>query len=369
MTSPRRRNHVTLRDIARAADVSYQTVSLVVNDKPGVSQETRKRVRKLIAELDYRPNHVARMLSTNRSRMLELFLVDVSYGGRLADTVKNMANAAKRNGYSLLVSETDAEGLAAAVESARSRLVDGVVLYAPRLTMDDDELRARFGDLPVLRRDFVPGSRLPWVGFDQVHATRLALEHLIDLGHTRIAAIAPEVGILNGHWRTTSFRTVLLEHGLTPAHMVWGDYSIGSGYDAAKELLAAGETFTAVVIGTDNMALGAMHAFREAGLRVPDDLSVVSYDNTEFAAYLEPPLTTVDFSFGQQDEVAVNYLLELLESPDAAVHQRVLTPSLVVRKSAGPPRAGPPRASPPRAGAPRAGTPAVDVSRGTTEHG
>lgn len=333
MTTPRRRNHVTLRDIAKAAEVSYQTVSLVVNDKPGVSQETRKRVRKLIEELEYRPNHVARMLSTKRSRMLELFLVDAHYGGRLADTVKNMANAAKRHGYSLLVSETDSAGLGAAVESARSRLIDGVVLYAPRLALTDEELSGLFGDLPVLRRDFVPGSRLPWVGFDQVHATRLALEHLIGLGHSRIAAIAPEVGILNGHWRTSSFRTVLLEHGIAPGHMVWGDYSIRSGFDGAKELLASGEPFTAVVIGTDNMALGAMHAFREAGLRVPEDVSVVSYDNTEFAGYLEPPLTTVDFSFGQQDEVAINYLLELLESPDAAAHQRVLTPSLVVRKS------------------------------------
>lgn len=345
MTSQRRRNHVTLRDIARAAEVSYQTVSLVVNDKPGVSQETRKRVRKLIDELDYRPNHVARMLSTNRSRMLELFLVDAHYGGRLADTVKNMANAAKRHGYSLLVSETDAAGLGAAVESARSRLVDGVVLYAPRLTMSDEELRARFGDLPVLRRDFVPGSRLPWVGFDQVHATRVALDHLIELGHTRIAAIAPDVDILNGLWRTNAFRTVLQEHGITPGHMVWGDYSIRSGFEAAKTLLATGEPFTAVLIGTDNMALGAMHAFREAGLRIPDDLSVASYDNTEFASYLEPPLTTVDFSFGQQDEVAINYLLELLETPDAAVHQRVLTPSLVVRKSTAPPPPTAPGAS------------------------
>lgn len=333
MTSAKRRHHVTLRDIARAAEVSYQTVSLVVNGKPGVSNETRKRVQKLIEELDYRPNRIARMLSTNRSRMLELFLVDVTYGGRLADTVKNMANAAKRHDYSLLISETTADGLAAAVESARSRLIDGVILYAPRLTITDEELRACFGELPVVRRDFVPGSRVPWVGFDQVHATRLALEHLIELGHEDIAAIAPEEGILNGHWRSNAFRTVLREHGLEPGPMAWGDYSMRSGYDAAHALLASDDAFTAVVIGTDNMALGAMHAFREAELRIPDDVSIVSHDNTEFASYLEPPLTTVDFAFGQQDEVAVHYLLELLESPETALHQRVLTPSLVVRKS------------------------------------
>lgn len=334
MTTPKRRPPVTLRDIARAADVSYQTVSLVLNDKPGVSLETRKRVRKLIDELGYRPNRVAQMLSTNRSRMLELILVDAHYGGRLADTVKNMANAAKDHDYNMLVSETTAGDLRTAVESARSRLIDGVVLYAPRLTISDDDLRALVGDLPVVRRDFVPGSRLPWVGFDQMHATRLALEHLLELGHTQIAAIAPELSIINGHWRSTAFRSVLVEHGLTPGPITWGDYSIRSGYDAAKQLLAGAEPFTAVVLGTDNMALGALHAFREAGLRVPHDVSLVSHDNTEFAAYLEPPLTTVDFPFDEQDEVAINYLLELLESPATAVHQRVLTPNLVVRKSA-----------------------------------
>src|SRR5690606_9287297 len=147
MTTSKRRHQVTLRDIAQAADVSYQTVSLVVNDKPGVSQETRKRVRNLIEELDYRPNRGARTLSHNGTRMLELFLVDAHYGGRLADSVKSMANAAKRHDYSLLVSETDADGLAAAVESARSRLIDGVVLYATRLTVADDELHTFFGDL------------------------------------------------------------------------------------------------------------------------------------------------------------------------------------------------------------------------------
>ncbi len=329
---------VTLRDVARLAGVSYQAVSLVVNDKPGVSEETRTRLRKLLQELDYHPNKGAQMLSTNRSRMLELFWVDVHYAGRLADTTKNMANTAKAHGYSLLVSETDAAGLGAAVRGARSRLVDGVILYAPRLQLADEDLLGLFDGLPMVRRDFVPGSRLPWVGFDQVHATRLAVEHLIDLGHRHVAAIPPEPGILNGLWRADTCRAVLLGRGLTPGPVAYGDYSIGSGYRAAQGLLDSGEVFTAVVVGTDNMALGAVRAFRERGLSVPADVSIVSFDNTEFAAYLEPPLTTVDFSFGQQDEVAVGYLLELLDAPDMTVHQRILTPELVVRESTQPPR-------------------------------
>ena len=333
MAMMKEKQPVTLRDVAKLAGVSYQAVSLVVNDKPGVSEETRTRLRKLLRELDYHPNKGAQMLSTNRSRMLELFLVDVYYAGRLADTTKNMANTAKAHGYSLLVSETDAAGLEAAVRSARSRLVDGVILYAPRLQLADDALLHLFNGLPLVRRDFVPGSRLPWVGFDQVYATRLATEHLIGLGHRHIAAIPPEPGILNGLWRASTCRTVLLGHGLTPGPVFYGDYSIGSGYRAALQLLETGEAFTAVVVGTDSMALGAVHAFRERGLSVPADVSVVSFDNTEFAAYLEPPLTTVDFSFGRQDELTVGYLLELLDTPAMTVHQRILTPELVVRES------------------------------------
>ena len=333
MTMAKPRQPVTLRDIAKLADVSYQTVSLVVNDKSGVSEETRKRIRKLLQEHDYRPNKGAQMLSTNRSRMLELFLVDVHYAGRLADTTKNMANIAKAHDYSLLVSETDAAGLERAIRSARSRLVDGVILYAPRLQLADEELLHLFADLPMVRRDFVPGSKLPWVGFDQVYATRLATEHLIGLGHRQVAAIPPELGILNGYWRANTCRAVLLEHGLSPGPVAYGDYSIGSGYKAACSLLESGEAFTAVIVGTDNMALGAVRAFRDHGLNVPADVSVVSFDNTEFAAYLEPPLTTVDFSFGRQDEVAVGYLLELLDTPETAFHQRILTPDLVVRES------------------------------------
>jgi DNA-binding LacI/PurR family transcriptional regulator len=341
--SSQRQKPVTLRDIAKTANVSYQTVSLVINDKPGVSAETRRRILKLVQELRYQPNAAARMLSTSRSKMLELLLVDAHYGGRLAGTMKNMATAAELHGYSFLISETTADSLADAVARARARLVEGVVLYAPRLVIDDDALLALFGDLPLVRRDFVPDSKLPWVGFDQTHAMRLAVEHLIGLGHTQIATIAPETGILNGYWREHAWRAVLLEHGLEPGPIAWGDYSMQSGYTAAQQLLASGRPFTAAVIGTDNMAVGAMRALREQGLSVPADVSLVSFDNTELAAYLEPPLTTVSFPFGQQDDVAVSYLLELLAAPATSHHQRVLNSELIVRGSTAEPHQKPTR--------------------------
>lgn len=326
----------TIRDIAKMANVSYQTISLVLNDKPGVSDKTRKRILSLMEELDYRPNRAAQMLMTHRSNTLELIVVDVNYGGRLADSTKNMVRTARAAGYSLLISESDLNALPGAIENAAARMVDGVLLYAPRLHISDHDMSEMFNGMPFVRRDYVPESRLAWVGFDQGYATRLAVQHLISLGHRQIASIPPSTQLINGHWRYATWKNVLLEHGLEPGPSVEGDYSMSSGYHAARQLVASGKPFTAIVVGSDNMALGALRALHEQGLNVPDDVSMVSYDNTEHSIYLMPSLTTIDFKFAKQDELAVKYLIELINDPQMELDQRVLMSDLVVRESTRP---------------------------------
>lgn len=333
-----RKKNTTIRDIARLADVSYQTVSLVINDKPGVSEKTRKKILRLMEEMDYRPNRAAQMLTTNRSKTLEMLIVDVAYGGRLADSTKNAAHAARQAGYSLLVSETTFEELPEALENAAARLVDGIIMYAPRLNISDADLLKICNGIPIVRRDYIPSSRLAWVGFDQVYATRLAVEHLVELGHRQIASIPPTSELLNGYWRYTAWKNVLLEHGLEPGPVAEGDYSMRSGYEAAHKIIASGQPFTAIVVGTDHMAVGAMRALRERGIRIPEDVSMVGYDNTELSAYTEPPLTTIQFKFSKQDELAVKYLTELIADPQIELHQRVLLADLIVRESTQPPR-------------------------------
>jgi DNA-binding LacI/PurR family transcriptional regulator len=330
---PEKKKNPTIRDIAKLANVSYQTISLVMNGKPGVSDKTRKRILRLMEEMDYRPNRAAQMLTTHRSKTLELIVVDVTYGGRLADSTKNMMLTARTAGYSLLISEADSRNLADAMESAAARLMDGVVMYAPRLYIDDDELQELCGGIPLVRRDYVPGSKLTWVGFDQGFATRQAVEHLIDLGHRQIAAIPPSTELINGYWRYNAWKSVLIEHGLEPGPAVQGDYSMRSGYEAAREIVASGQPFTAIVVGSDNMALGALRALTESGLRVPDDVSVVGYDNTEHSRYTTPSLTTVDFKFARQDELVVKYLIDLIDDPQMERHQHVLMSDLIVRES------------------------------------
>jgi LacI family transcriptional regulator len=336
MTNNLRKKPPTIREIAKLANVSYQTVSLVINNKPGVSSDTRQRLMRLMQEMDFRPNKAAQMLTTNRSQTLELITVDVHYGGRLADSTKRMAHTAKEAGYSLLVSETDEAGLAVALDNAAARMVDGVILYAPQLRLTDEELQTLSNGIPFVRRDYVPGAKYAWVGFDQVTATRMATEYLIELGHKQIAAVPPTTTLLNGYWRLTTWKNVLREHGLEPGPYMESDYSMQGAYEATLRVITSGQPFTALMIGTDNMALGVLRALREHGLRSPQDVSIISFDNAELATFTEPSLTTVEFKFTKQDEMAVRYLLELLANPTMEVHQRVLTPDLIVRESTRP---------------------------------
>jgi LacI family transcriptional regulator len=324
---------VTIRDVAKASNVSYQTVSRVINNSYGVSESTKERVLQVMKDLNYQPNKAAQMLTTNRSFTLETIIVDVDYAGSLAKTTKTMVRVARELGYSLLVSDTSREDLAKAFESAASRLVDGIVLYAPNLDITDHELLDMSCNIPFVRRDYVPNSNLAWVGFNQVYATQLALEHLIELGHQDIAEISAPRHYHNGYWRHQTYLDILKRHNLKIGPNIAGDYSMKSGYDATRWLLACGQPFTALVVGTDKMAVGALHALRENGVRVPEDVSVVGFDNSEMASFVSPPLTTVEFKFEKQDEMVVKYLVELIKDAEMETHQRVLKSELIIRQS------------------------------------
>jgi LacI family transcriptional regulator len=329
-----KKKKITIRDVAGLAGVSYQTVSRVMNDNDSVAEETRRRVLRAMHELDFVPNKIAQMLTTNRSRTLELIVVGVMHGGRFAESIKSMAQAAADTGYDLLVTmEDDINKLGFALGNAAARLVDGVVIYAPSLRISDEKLLQLCNGIPVVRRDYAPSSHLAWVGFDQVHATRMATEYLIDMGHRNIAAIPPSLDLINGEWRYLTWKATLLRHSLEPGPMCEAKYSFRSGYEAMNQILASLIPFSAVLVGSDTMALGAIRALREHSLRIPDDVSVISFDNAELAAFTEPPLTTIDFDFSQQDIMAVKYLIEILNNPDMLLHQRILLPNLIVRES------------------------------------
>ncbi|GHO81066.1 lac repressor [Ktedonobacter sp. SOSP1-85] len=328
-----KKKKTTIRDVARQAGISYQTVSRVLNGNNNVAEETRKRVLLAMQELDFVPNKVAQMLNTNRSQILELIIVDIMQGGHFADSIRSMALAARDAGYNLLVTMTSSDELGMALDNAAARLVDGVVMYAPSLRISDEKLLELCNGLPLVRRDYVPNSRLAWVGFDQVYATRMAVEYFIELGHRQIAAIPPSTNLINGQLRYTTWKETLRQHGLEPGPVHEAHYTFRSGYEAMEHILATHQPFTAVLVGSDTMALGAMHALHEHGLHIPNDVSVLSFDNAELASFTEPPLTTINFAFREQDSMAIKYLVEILNNSEMKLHQRILLPDLVVRKS------------------------------------
>lgn len=324
----------TIRDVAKAAGVSYQTVSRALNNQSRVAPETRKRILKIAREMGYYPNKAARMLSTQRSYILEVNLVTIDQTTEFSLSAKVMSDVAKSHGYSVTFSEITPDELIRSIESAAARSVDGIALYAPRLTNDDNLAELSISrNLPIVRRSYAPESKLACVGFDQVYAMTLAVQHLIDHGHHKIAEISGPLEYTTAAIRHETRKKILVENGFELAPSVPGDYSIESGYEAMLKLLGDGLTFTALIAGNDHMALGAIHALRERGLRVPDDVSIIGFDDKEYAAFIDPPLTTIRQSFSTQDKMVIEYLIELIERQDTEIYQRIIQPELIVRKS------------------------------------
>ncbi len=337
MTETKKSSRPTIRDVARESGVSYQTVSRVLNEHPKVAPNTRQRVLRTMDKLGFQRNLAAQMLTTQRSQTIQVIAVD----GRFPFEVP-LLDSTGSTGYMAIYSECTSSTLGQTLELAAARLVEGIFLYAPRLYIDDDDLLTLSHGIPVVRRDFALGSKkITWVGFDQVRATQLAVQHLIDLGHYQIAEVTGTLRAINASLRHETWQKTLRANGLDLGPSVSGDFSttqsaMQTGYEGMRQILEGGAPFTAVVIANDNMTIGAVHALREQGLRIPDDVSVVSFDNAPHAQFLDPPLTTVDFDFDLQNKLAFQFLFELIKDSETAPHQHVLLPNLIVRDSTRP---------------------------------
>ncbi len=323
----------TIRDVAREANVSYQTVSRVLNNHPKVAAATRERVLHVMKELGFQRNLAAQMLTTQRSQTIEIITVD----GKFPFVVPILD--ATQGSYFTIYSECTVRMLPQVFDMAAARMVEGIFLYAPRLRISDDELLEMSHGIPLVRRDYsIESRKISWVGFDQVRAARLAVEHLLELGHEQIVEITGLLKAINPSVRHESIQKTLLENGLELVMSAPGDYtttkgSMQSGYEGMRYLLESGIPFTAVIVANDLMAIGAMHAIRQAGLRIPDDISIVGFDNAPHSQYLAPPLTTIHFDFEIQNRLVFQFLFELIKNPDREPHQHILLPNLVVRES------------------------------------
>ena len=332
MSTEDRARVANIFDVARLAGVSHQTVSRVLNDLPNVRPATKLRVEDAIKQLRYRPSTAARSLVTRRSRTIGLITTgSFDYGP--SSTLLGFNEAARRARYLVSISsmlETDAASMRSSVELLLSQNVEAVVLIAAHR----GALEAIQGiDLGVPLVAVESSGRVGFhsVSIDQFRGAFDATTHLIELGHERIMHIAGPDDSMDATERVRGWRAALSAHGLVAREPLVGDWSPGSGYALGSQLATA-RNFTALFAANDQMALGAMHALTANGVRIPQDVSVVGFDDIPEAEHFSPPLTTVRQDFAELGRTVMSTLLELLldESAERAPHP---VPTLVVRAS------------------------------------
>jgi LacI family transcriptional regulator len=334
------RRGATMQDVADLINVSKQTVSAVLNNKPGITAETRARVLAAVAQVNYRTDLRARSLRTGRTNTLALIVTDVS-----SPVMGKMASAAEERVYAehynlvLYNTHDDLERERFSIDSILQRGVDGVMFVSARdESTAFDKLRA--AGIPAVVVDRVPQSyRGPAVVLDNFAAGGLAAAHLAALGHTRCAHVGGPESVHIARERLDGFRRGLAEHGATLAGVERADdWHMEYGDAAMRRLLArGGADFTAVFCAGDLLAVGAMRALREAGRQIPEQVSVVGLDNLDLAAYIAPPLTTVGQATARMATLGVELLLDLLAGGQPETERIVIAPELVVRDSTAPP--------------------------------
>jgi DNA-binding LacI/PurR family transcriptional regulator len=337
MTNPHR---LTLRDIAKQAGVSYQTVSRVINKHPYVADETRQRVSEIIAELDYHPNKAARSLAGHRANTIALVASDIQDYGP-SQVVINIERAAKAAGYDLVLSiaaDTSTTSMRAAINSVLHWQVDGILILKPIRGVSYEEMVQISGGLPIVQINSQPDQIVPSLMIDQDYGTRLLLDHLLNLGHRDFCTIFGPSNYYDAIVRQVACESALHEHGLRAVASREGDWSAASGYAAMRSMLGQGVHFTAVFAANDQMALGAMRALREHDLRIPEDVSIVGFDDVPEAAFFEPPLTTIQQNFALLGENSIAYLVECIEKPNTPAERRLIPPGFVQRLSTASPR-------------------------------
>ncbi|MEZ0064559.1 DNA-binding LacI/PurR family transcriptional regulator [Streptacidiphilus sp. MAP12-20] len=336
-----------MADVARLAGVSHQTVSRVLNDRPNVRPETRERVLVAIRELDYRPNSAARTLVTRKSQTLGVISFESTLYGP-SQMLYGIEQAARAASYFISIASLRYQGIHSvheAVDRLRDQAVEGIAVIASQGSTVA-ALAQRVGTVPMVTVGPTDSGQLPGAGVNNHAGALAAVRYLLDLGHATVHHVAGPKDWLEANAREAGWRQALDERGRQVVPCLAGDWSARSGYEAGFRL-AGDLTVTAVFCANDHMALGVLRALQESGRRVPEDISVVGFDDIPEAAFLTPPLTTVRQDFGELGRRGLELLLQRIESPplrpsprSRATDHRValVAPELVLRASSGRPR-------------------------------
>jgi LacI family transcriptional regulator len=336
----------TLRDVARLAEVHPGTVSRALNEDTRrlVNAETARRVLEAAEALGYRPNPIARGLKTNRSYTIGVLVPDLT-NPLFPPIVRGIQDRLEQAGYTPLIANTDndPERERNDFDAMRARQVDGVIAATARLDPVDELLGSGLPVVYVLRRH--ENGDAPSATADDRRGCELAVEHLVELGHTRIAHLGGPIGVSTGRDRHEGFMAAMQRAGLEvdPDLVRFGDaFTEPEGRRLSDELLASGADVTAIVAGNDLMALGCYDGLAARGMACPERMSVVGFNDMPFSERFDPPLTTVGIPQYEIGAAAAELLLERLQDPAADAREITLAPRLVVRGSTGAP-AGTPR--------------------------
>lgn len=327
------RRNPDMAEVGRLAGVSHQTVSRVLNNSESVRPDTRKKVLDAISALGYRRNMSARSLVTRRSHIIGVIVAEGSYYGP-GQTSSAIQTAARELGYATLVAAirtTDQDEVAQVIDMLLDHAVEGIVVIAPHPPLVE-ELRTIALQIPlVLVADGVEVSEgMHAISVDQYYGGKIATEHLLSAGHKDVMHIAgPEVWF-DARNRASGWRDALQQAKVPVPTAVEGDWSAQSGYQAGLRILAGGLP-DAVFCANDLMALGLLSALSDKGVKVPDDVAIVGFDDFSGTAYFHPPLTTVRQPFQDLGAACVVALFDAISGKP--VHPKRMKPELVVRRS------------------------------------
>jgi LacI family transcriptional regulator len=337
-------DRVTLKDVASIADVSIQTVSRVVNNHPDVAPDTRKRIQDVIAQVGYRPNILARSLISQRSFTLGVVIAGLKLTGPLT-VLNGITTAAEKARYALMLMELPSyttDDIEMIFDALLSRQVDGIIWAVPEV--EENRLWiSKFPEnqhFPLVYLTMQPQEGVTVVAINNYLGGQLATKHLLEQGYRHIGHIAGPLDWWESRERMMGWEDTLKEAGVevTDQHWVMGDWSPASGAEGVQLLLDRYPKMDAIFVGNDQMALGVLHVLLAQGLRVPEDIGLVGFDDIQEAAHYWPSLTTIKQDQRYVGKVAVEELIKLIEinlhgtdlEPPKSF---LLDPILIVRES------------------------------------
>ena len=334
----------TIKEVASVAGVSTQTVSRVINERPDVSPETRRRVQEVVKALSYQPSALARSLISQRTHTLGVVTAGLRHIGP-SRTLSGITSAAEEAGYSVLLKELpsyDTEDITPIFQAFLSRHVDGIIWAVPEVGENRKWVNNPPADIevPLVYLTMEARNNLSIVTMDNYLGGRMAMSHLLEQGYRKIAHICGPLDWWESRQRMAAWKDALTEAGLEfdDSHCVEGNWSSASGALAIEKLFDQYPTMDSIFVANDQMALGAMQFFAEKRLRIPEDIGIVGFDNIAESAFFSPALTTVQQDQHQVAKIAIAELIKIIESgwqelDPVTPKSIILSPTLIVRQS------------------------------------